>query len=77
MINFDLKKRLKNRGICIVIPTYNNDKTIESVVKESLLYCDDIIVVADGCTDKTMEQLLHIYKIKVKDMLLRWALERL
>ena len=55
MINFDLKKRLKNRGICIVIPTYNNDKTIESVVKECLLYCDDIIVVADGCTDKTMD----------------------
>ena len=49
MMNEELKKQLRNRGICVIIPTYNNDTTIKTVVEKSLLYCDDVIVVTDGC----------------------------
>ena len=55
MMNEELKKQLRNRGICVVIPTYNNDTTIKAVVEKSLLYCDDVIVVTDGCTDRTTD----------------------
>ena len=55
MMNEELKKQLRNRGICVVIPTYNNDTTIKTVVEKSLLYCADVIVVTDGCTDRTTD----------------------
>ena len=41
MMNEELKKQLRNRRICVVIPTYNNDKTIKTVVEKCLLYCDE------------------------------------
>ena len=44
---------LRDRGICVVIPTYNNDGTIGRVVEETLTECDDVIVVNDGSTDTT------------------------
>lgn len=49
----EIKKLLKARGICVIIPTYNNAGTIGKVVKDTLLYCSDVIVVNDGCTDNT------------------------
>lgn len=52
------RQRLKDRGICVVIPTYNNAGTIASVVQRALQQCQDVIVVCDGCTDNTL-QLLH------------------
>ena len=77
MMNEELKKQLRNRGICVIIPTYNNDTTIKTVVEKCLLYCDDVIVVTDGCTDRTTD-ILHaidgitivlIRRIEGKDML--------
>ena len=47
------KEVLRNRGICVVIPTYNNGGTIGRVVEETLAECDDVIVVNDGSTDAT------------------------
>ena len=47
------KALLRDRGICVVIPTYNNDGTIGRVVEETLAECDDVIVVNDGSTDTT------------------------
>ena len=49
------KQLLHERGICVVIPTYNNVNTILDVVKRTLIQCDDVIVVNDGCTDGTAE----------------------
>ena len=49
------KKLLRDRGICVVIPTYNNKTSIYKVVRETLCYCNDVIVVSDGCTDGTTE----------------------
>jgi glycosyltransferase involved in cell wall biosynthesis len=51
-------ERLQLRGICVIIPTFNNAGTIADVVRRSLLQCHDIIVVNDGSTDNT-EDILH------------------
>jgi len=47
-------------GVCFVIPTYNNGETVASVVKQTLTYCPDVIVVNDGSTDNTQQQLIQI-----------------
>lgn len=52
------KQLLHDRGICVIIPTYNNGGTIGRVVSETLLMCDDVIVVNDGSTDATTD-ILH------------------
>ncbi|MBL4586094.1 MAG: glycosyltransferase family 2 protein, partial [Flavobacteriales bacterium] len=40
-------------GICVIIPTYNNQKTVKRVIESVLEYTDDVIVVNDGATDNT------------------------
>jgi glycosyltransferase involved in cell wall biosynthesis len=41
------------KRITAVIPAYNAEKTIGDIVKQCLLYCDEVIVVDDGSKDKT------------------------
>ena len=43
----------KKHKLCIVIPTYNNEKTLENVVNAALKYCAAVMVVNDGSTDST------------------------
>jgi glycosyltransferase involved in cell wall biosynthesis len=38
---------------CVIIPTYNNCKTLGEVITGVLRYTDNIIVVNDGSTDET------------------------
>ncbi len=38
---------------CVIIPTYNNHKTLERVIDGVLKYTDSIIIVNDGSTDST------------------------
>ena len=59
------KQTLRDRGICVVIPTYNNAGTIADVVRRALEYCLDVIVVADGCTDQTLDILQGIEGITI------------
>ncbi len=49
------KQKFKQLKCCVLIPTYNNAKTIEGVIQSSLQYCDDVIIVNDGCTDDTAQ----------------------
>ncbi len=53
-------KLLKGNGICVVIPVYNNERTIGNVVLNSLENCSDVIVVNDGSTDSTGDILRNI-----------------
>ena len=53
----------KGLSLCIIIPTYNNEKTIVQVVDDVKNYCPDIIVVNDGSTDNTDELLEEIKDI--------------
>ena len=53
--NAQVRSTLHDRGICVVIPTYNNHATIRQVVESVLCDCSDVIVVDDGCTDSTAD----------------------
>jgi glycosyltransferase involved in cell wall biosynthesis len=46
---------LKQMGICVIVPTYNNHKTVKRVIESVLEYTSDLIVVNDGATDETPE----------------------
>jgi len=64
MIENDISKQcqqLHERGVCVIIPTFNNDGTIAKVVNDTLKECNDVIVVNDGSTDNTSE-ILHSIK---------------
>ena len=59
------RERLRSRGICVIVPTYNNMGTVRDVVERCKRQCDDVIVVNDGCTDSTAEILASIDGITV------------
>ena len=61
------KATLHDRGICVVIPTYNNGATIEAVVRATLEECQDVIVVNDGSTDGTRSVLASVEGITLVD----------
>jgi glycosyltransferase involved in cell wall biosynthesis len=48
-----LNERFAELKCCVIIPTYNNERTIEKVIKDTLVYTNKLIVVNDGATDKT------------------------
>jgi glycosyltransferase involved in cell wall biosynthesis len=56
---------VKNSEICVVIPTYNNEKTLPAVLDSVMQYVNAVVVVNDGSTDRTNE-ILYQYKEKVK-----------
>lgn len=60
-----INQKFKQLKCCVLIPTYNNSKTIEEVIQSTLEYCDDIIVVNDGCTDNTSEILARYPQLTV------------
>jgi len=44
---------MKQLKCCVLIPTFNNHKTLQKVIEGVLKYTDNIIVVNDGATDST------------------------
>ncbi|MFH1160353.1 MAG: glycosyltransferase family 2 protein, partial [bacterium] len=50
-----VRRKMKELGCCVIIPTYNNAGTLEKVIRDVLEYTDSIIVVNDGSTDTTSE----------------------
>ena len=44
------------------MPTYNNGSTLRDVVERTLTFCQDVIVVNDGCTDTSAEILASFGK---------------
>ncbi|MEO6347117.1 MAG: DUF2062 domain-containing protein [Aquaticitalea sp.] len=51
----NITSKLKAYHCCVVLPTYNNPKTLHLVLDGVLEYTTDIIIVNDGSTDATME----------------------
>jgi glycosyltransferase involved in cell wall biosynthesis len=58
------KSNISEPKWCVIIPTYNNDKTLEKVISEVLIICRDIIIVNDGSNDNT-SHLLDKYSSQI------------
>lgn len=56
------QNQLRQLKVCVVMPTYNNGGTLSDVVERTLSFCDDVIVVNDGCTDNSAEILASFGK---------------
>ena len=48
-----LKKKITDLKICVLIPTYNNQRTLKHVIDGVLNYTNNILIVNDGSTDST------------------------
>ncbi|MCD6010490.1 MAG: glycosyl transferase family 2 [Flavipsychrobacter sp.] len=48
---------------CVIVPTYNNEKTLKQVLISVLEYTDRVIVVNDGSTDSTSQILAQFPQI--------------
>ena len=74
-----LSDKFKILKCCVLIPTYNNSKTLQQVIEGVLVYTENIIVVNDGSTDATAAILaqfpqvlqIHLEKNKGKGNALR------
>jgi glycosyltransferase involved in cell wall biosynthesis len=53
MTTDDFREMFRQMKVCVLVPTYNNEKTLAKVLESLLLYTDQIIVVNDGSTDST------------------------
>ncbi|MCK9219783.1 MAG: DUF2062 domain-containing protein [Bacteroidales bacterium] len=53
---------------CVIIPTYNNDQALETVINGILRYTNNVIVVNDGSTDHTTSILQQFSEIEVITM---------
>lgn len=70
---------LSHLNACVLIPTYNNEKTLRRVLDKTLTITNEIIVINDGSTDSTAEILkefspikaIHLPKNQGKGMALR------
>ncbi len=56
-----ITERFSDLRCCVIIPTFNNDHALATVLDGVLRYLDDVIVVNDGCTDQT-DTILENYK---------------
>ena len=59
----DIRQEMEARKVCVVVPTYNNGRTVADVVRRIAAITPQIIVVIDGCTDDTREQLAQLKEI--------------
>jgi glycosyltransferase involved in cell wall biosynthesis len=57
---------LKDINACVLIPTYNNEKTLENVIQRTLTFVEknELWVINDGSTDETA-QILKQYSDKI------------
>jgi len=51
----ETREKMRQLNVCTIVPTYNNGGTLQDVVERVLTYCDDVIVVNDGCTDNSAD----------------------
>ena len=74
-----ISKKITDLNVCVIIPTYNNERTLKRVLNGVLEYTSNIIVVNDGSTDTTSTilkayqsvQQIHFNKNKGKGLALR------
>lgn len=59
----EIHQSLKQLHCCVVMATYNNEKSLAKILNEVLTYTTDVIVVNDGSTDSTNAILLQYPQI--------------
>jgi glycosyltransferase involved in cell wall biosynthesis len=78
--NTACKQKFDELGVCVIIPTYNNETTLEKVIIEVSEYTNNIIVVNDGSTDNTaaiIDRFAAIQKVGyTKNVGKGWALRQ-
>jgi glycosyltransferase involved in cell wall biosynthesis len=52
---FEAFYKMNEKKVCIVIPVYNNVKTVGSVIDDAKEYLSDIVVIDDGSNDGTSD----------------------
>ena len=78
------QQKIIDLNVCIIIPTYNNDRTLKRVLDGVLEITNHIIIVNDGATDSTAKILntynqvtqIHFQKNKGKGVALRTGFEK-
>jgi glycosyltransferase involved in cell wall biosynthesis len=63
MITLTTHERFKQLRTCVIVPTYNNAKTLGGLLKDLSGYTDQVIVVNDGSTDGTPEILAQFQSL--------------
>lgn len=79
-----LSEKINDLKCCVIIPTYNNHKSLKAVIEGVLVLTKNVIVVNDGSTDSTADLLktfpnlqnLHIPNNKGKGNALREGFNR-
>src|SRR5688572_26138026 len=56
-----LDHRFSEQKCCVIIPTYNNEKTLGPLLEETLKFTSHVLVINDGATDST-PHILREYK---------------
>ncbi len=64
-IDHSMNHRFEQLNCCVCIPTYNNQKTLNTVIQGVLAHTDHIIIINDGATDTTSD-ILETYKNRLQ-----------
>ena len=58
-----IAQKITDFNCCVLIPTYNNQATLDRVIQGVLYYTNQIIIINDGATDSTKRILTHYPKL--------------
>jgi glycosyltransferase involved in cell wall biosynthesis len=65
MVSDEFIDLFKKNKVAVLVPTFNNEKTLGHVLSSVLEYSQDVIVVNDGSTDSTAEIISHFPQVNV------------
>lgn len=61
----EVQHAISEKNICVLVPTYNNEKTLQRVINGVLCFTGHMIIVNDGSTDSTPVILKDYPEIRV------------
>lgn len=74
------EEKFERLRACVIIPTYNNEKTLRGVITDVLNYTHHVIVINDGSTDHTLSILQSFPAVQlisyIKNVGKGWALRK-
>ncbi|MBR9757922.1 MAG: DUF2062 domain-containing protein [Algicola sp.] len=59
------RQKINSLNVCVIVPTYNNERTLKRVLDGVLEYTEHLIVVNDGATDSTKNILANYSNLTV------------